>query len=231
MNTLLTNIRDWTEVWSLIIPLFVILRYRDSIQHIRPVIIYVFVALILNLAATTLYYFHDRLPDFLGNNNILYNLHSIARVAFFSWYIIGLRQHRYINAYKFILIAYALFIIINFIFFGSIFIFSSAAFTAESIVLLLLSLSFFIGAMQDDSETNWLKHPAFLVCTAVCLYEAVNFFIFLFFYPLFEKNVSFGKMTMTIHHFTYTAFCILIALALYRSTLPSSHLNSEPART
>src|SRR5688572_4718788 len=103
MMSALKFIRDWTEVWSLIIPLLVIIYHRGKFRDIKPVVIYVIVAFILNLVATTQYNFNSVLPTALKNNNIFYNLHSIARVAFFSWYIIGLRHHRYVTAYKVLL--------------------------------------------------------------------------------------------------------------------------------
>ena len=70
--------------------------------------------------------------------------------------------------------------------------------------------------MQDESETNWLKHPSFLVCTGICLYEATSFFIFLFFYPLVEKNWEFADLTMSIHNVMYVTMCVLLAIALFR---------------
>lgn len=217
MEMIIKSIRDWSEVWALFIPLAIILTYRQELVGMKTIILYVIVALILNLTATIMFVFHRDMPSMLKNNNILYNLHSFARVAFFSMYIILLRHHRYALAYKFILACYLLFVILNFWWVDSPFYFSSRLFTAESIVLLIMCLSFFIRSMLDDSEINWLKHPSFLVCTGIALYEAINFFIFLFFYPLLEKDREFGKMTMTIHHIVFTLLCVMLALALYRS--------------
>ncbi len=217
MDDIIKSIRDWSEVWSLFIPLAVIVIYRNRLEGMKLIILYVMVALFLNLSATILYVYHKSMPPLLRNNNILYNLHSFARVAFFSWYIIQIRHHRYALAYKLILACYLAFVIFNFTAVDSPLYFSSRLFTAESIVLLVLCLSFFIRSMQDDSEINWLKHPSFLVCTGIALYEAINFFIFLFFYPLLEKDREFGKMTMTIHHIVFTVLCLMLALALYRS--------------
>ena len=129
-----------------------------------------------------------------------------------------------------ILAAYLVFVICNFAFIESPLFFSTRLFTAESIILLLLCLSFFIRSMQDDSHINWLKHPAFLICTGICLYEGINFFIFLFFYPLAEQNPSFGKATMTIHHIMYAFMCIMLALGLHNSTRREGNLEQGADR-
>ncbi len=227
MDRFITIIRDWSEVWALLIPLAVILVHKGRIQGMRAIRIYVVIALILNIGATTMYIFHKSIPPPYNNNNILYNLHSVAKVVFFSWYITQIRYKRFAGFYKLLFAAYLLFVLMNFVIMKppeeSLFKFSSRLTTVESVLLLLVCLSFFIPSITEDSETNWLRHPAFLVCTGVCLYEAINFFIFLFFYPLNEQNPVFGKMTMTIHHIVFALLCCMLAIALYRST-------REPAR-
>jgi len=208
-------IRDWSEVWALLIPLTIILISRSKIKGMSPVVLYVCLALVLNTISTTLYVFYESLPSFLQNNNILYNIHSFLRVTLLGLYIYQIRKHRYIDAYKALLIVYLFFVLINFIFFETIFLFSTRLFSAESVVLLILCLSFFVRSMQDDSDTNWLKHPAFLICAGISFYEAVNFFIFLLFYPLANKDASFIKNLWTVHNITFVILCSMIALALY----------------
>jgi hypothetical protein len=128
-----------------------------------------------------------------------------------------IRQYRFPIAMKILLGIYVVFLFINFIFIQSPLMLSSYHFAAESIVLLIFCLFFFFRSMQDESDTNWLSHPAFLVCTGICLYEVTSFFIFLFFYPLFDKNPEFGDLTMSIHNAMYVILCILLALALARN--------------
>lgn len=183
----------------------------------RPVIIYVITGLILNLVAILISIYRLSLPDFLQNNNILYNLHSVLRVILLGWYINSLQLIRLSWLSKFILPVYLLFVVVNFIFWENPLFLSTRLLSAESIVLLILCLFFLISSMRDDSDTNWLKHPSFLICIGLCFYEAVNFFIFLFFYPLLENNLQFGMLTMKIFSVSYIIFCILLALSLYRS--------------
>jgi hypothetical protein len=213
---IIKTIRNWSEVWALLIPLTIILRSRSHIPPMRPIVLYVWIALVLNAISTTMFVFHKSMPDFLSNNNILYNLHSFLRVICFGFFIYHIREHKYSFIYKILIAIYILFATLNFIFFESILNFSTRLFSAESIVLLILCLSFFVRSIQDDSETNWLKHPAFLICAGVSFYEAVNLFIFLLYYPLSASvDKSFIRSMWTVHNFTFVLLCIMIALALY----------------
>jgi hypothetical protein len=71
--------------------------------------------------------------------------------------------------------------------------------------------------MHDSSETDWLKHPAFIFCIGLSIFEAVSFFIFLFFYPLVLSDWEFGDLTMSIYNLVFVLLCIFIAITLYRS--------------
>ncbi len=216
MNNLINTIINWSEVWSLLMPLIIILLYKPTGHGVKSLILYVVLAFVLNTIATIMVEYYFSMPDWLKNNNILYNIHSFIRVVLFSWYIMTIRQYRFPPVLRILLVAYLVFVIINFTFLHSPFFISSHLFAAESIVLLVFCLSFFFRSMQDDSNVNWLKHPSFLVCTGISLYEVTSFFIFLFFYPLFEKNPEFGDLTMSIHNVMYIILCIMLAYTLYR---------------
>jgi len=208
---------EWSEVWALLIPFTIILFYKPDKAVMYPVILYICVALVLNTIATILYVFYKQMPDYLQNNNILYNLHTLARVLFFSWYFIKITPRRFLRLYKALLCVYIIFVMVNFLFFESPLFLSTNLFAAGSILLLFLSLTFSLRSIQDESNTNWTRLPSFLVCTAVALYEAVTFFIFLFIYPMAEKDPEFGKLCLKIYQVIFVVFCVLIALALYRS--------------
>lgn len=217
MDKIIANVLMWSEVWALLIPLTIIIIFRIKGAAMRPVILYAGIAIALNLAATLISVYRNSLPSSLQNNNILYNLNSLARVLLFSWYILSLKLIRSSWLSKIVLPVYIIFLLINFIFLESPLLLSSRLLSAESIVLLVLCLFFFIRSMQDESDINWLKHPSFLICIGISLYEAINFFIFLFFYPLLENNLEFGMLTMKIFSVSYIILCILLALALRRS--------------
>lgn len=216
MNDIITKLINWSEVWALLIPLAVIMLYKPVGKNILYLVFYVLAAFLLNTLSTIMVEFYFSMPDWLKNNNVLYNIHSIARVLFFSLYILTVRKYKFKRLLQLFVIAYLAFVVVNFSILESPWFISSRLFSAESILLLILCLSFFFRSIQDDSETNWLKHPAFLICTGICLYEATSFFIFLFFYPLFEKNPEFGDLTMSIHNVMYVILCLFLAITLYR---------------
>lgn len=178
---------------------------------------YLWVALALNLPAILMYALHDYLPPMLKNNNLLYNLSSIARVIFFSWYIFLIRWPDKMKMLKNILLAYLIVVALYFAFLWSPLKFSSHLHSAESIIILALCSAFFLSTMTDDSEINWLSDPSFLVCVGIGLLEAVTLFIYLFFWKLLEQDKSFGLLTMTLRKLIYMVLCILFGIAIYRN--------------
>lgn len=214
---------EWAEVWAFLIPLSVILFYRPKGKGIPALKAYVITGFILNLIAVGMVEFHSYIPrwmyiDDFVNNNIVYNVHSLVRVLLLSSYILVSRRYRTTGFLKALLFVYLVFIAVNFFCWSSPFYLDTKLFAAESIVLLTGCFTYFFHSLHDESHTNWLKHPAFLVCTGISLYEIITFFIFLFFYPLILKNTSFFVVTMRIYALAFIGLCILLALALYQTT-------------
>jgi hypothetical protein len=191
----------WSEVWALLIPLIVIVFFKPKGKAVGLLIAYVISAFILNFSAIFTVVYPKLVPNFLSyNNNVFYNAHSFI---------------------KLLLVIYILFVLINFAFLEPPLILSTRHFTSGSIVLLIMCLYYFIHSIQEESQTNWLKHPSFIICSAILMYEAITFFIYLFFYPMFNeaynKDLSFALSMMKIYQIAFVVFCILLALALYRS--------------
>ena len=219
---ILEILRDWAEVWAMLIPLSIILFYKPAGNHIRIVVGYVIIAFFLFLIANLMLEFYDILPERLLvnggiNNNLIYNIHSVIKVLLFSWYIMSVRDYKYLNFLKLLLVVYLGFVILNFYQWETPLKLSTHLFTAESIVLLVMCFFYFFRSIQDDSQENWLKHPSFLVCSGVCLYEVICFFIFLFFWPLAESDEPFFIVTMRIYSFALVLLGIMLALAFYKS--------------
>ncbi len=215
-------LRDWSEVWPLLIPLIIILIYRPKGHNLKWLIFYVITAFILNFLAIFFIEYYYLVPNWANNgNNIFYNLHSFVLTIFFSLYIITVRKYKYVAFLKALIIIYLAFVLVNFAFWEPPQILSTRHFTAGSIVLLICCMFYFFRSIIEESQTNWLKHPTFIICAAVCLYEAITFFIFLFIYPMYNrtynKDLSFAFLMMRIYQVIFVVFCILLALALYQS--------------
>src|SRR5688500_8810457 len=228
--SLFDTIINWSEVWALLIPLLFMFLFRSNEKELAPLKWYVVIALLLNTVSTVSYIYNEQMPAFLKNNNIFYNLHSLARVLFFSWYIylITPKQHKYLN--RMVIAVYLIFVVVNFLLFENPLYISTKMFAAESIVLLFLGISFMLRSIQDETVTNWTSQPSFIVCVAIVLYEAITFFIFLFILPLAEKDPDFGLLMLKVYKIAFVIFCILLAISFRNYARNPRHTNVS-ART
>ena len=222
---------DWSEGWALLIPLLTIFILRPKGRYLLLLKTYVILAFLVIFFAQLVQQCYYLFPDSLNNNNIYYNIHVVIRVLTLGWYIISVRTYKYHVLLKALLILFIAFTLINFTFFESPLLLSIRLFAAGNITLIICCVSYFLRSILEDSTVNWLKHPSFIVCTAVCLYEAVTFFIFLFIYPLSYTDPEFGLVTLRIYQVILVLFGILLAIALYRYRKQKPSANELPARS
>jgi hypothetical protein len=93
MNDIIQPILDWSEVWALLIPLFVLMLKRQQPVYMKPVIVYLWLAILLNLSGdivVQINFFNSRI---VYSNNPLYNLHSLIRFTCFAWFFSKIKQH------------------------------------------------------------------------------------------------------------------------------------------
>lgn len=220
---LIKLILDWSEVWALLIPLIVLLIHKPRGDKLGWVSLYVIIALVLNFIAVFTIEFYYLIPEWVfTGNGLYYNLHSLTMVICFGGYFISIRKYKYSIILKLLLLVYLIFVLINFLFLESpVNRLSTRHFTIGSIVLLVVCLFYFFRSIVEESQTNWLKHPSFIICSAICLYQSITFFIFLFIYPMFDlsynKNMEFADLMMKTYQVIFVIFCIFLAWALFRS--------------
>ncbi|HEX4875867.1 MAG TPA: hypothetical protein VFV31_04295 [Chitinophagaceae bacterium] len=215
------TISDWSEVWALLIPLAVILRSPRRCRECLPLVIYIIVALLLNIISVLIQLYQDEMPYYLQNNNLFYNLHAIARVILFSWYIGLICNKRFSTVTKAAIGVFSLFLAANFIFIESILDLSKWLPVAETVILLLLCMKYFLFSIKDDSETDWTKEPSFTACTAIALYVAATFFVFLFItspWVAYKVNLRFALMIAEFYKLIFLIYCVLLAIAIYRTS-------------
>jgi hypothetical protein len=225
MRTILKEILRWSEVWAPLIPLIFILKSKQIKTYLKPVSLYVWIALFLNTATDVLWRFKDDFGfhegDFFWSNNFIYNTHSIIRLLLFSWFFILLRQrfmHRVKAILPFIFIAFA---IVNFSFYENYFNvnhLSSRLLTIEAAILIFYCLQYFIYLLLEESGVPLRKQPGFWVVVGLSLYMSASFFIFLFYTYLIQQNVTFAVNIWDVHNVAYIIFCICLARAFYEST-------------
>jgi hypothetical protein len=207
----------WSEVWAILIPLIVLQFRRGQPAVLRPVIIYVWIAFLFNLAIDVIMiiniYFHN---DYLSNNP-LYNLQSVARFACFSIYFIKVQPGNFIRIKKMLTLFALLFLLFNFLFVEKFFnynAFSGNLLATEAYLLLAFCMLYYLGELKDNDE-NLFNSPHFWVVTGLSVYVVVNFFVFLFYLPMIDVDVRLAVSMWDVHNISFIIFCLFLTKAFY----------------
>jgi len=208
---------DWSEVWAPIIPLLVLpLRPKQPV-FLRPVIIYLFAGIFINLASDIIADYKKYFPSWLQSNTVLYNIHSIVRFGCFSSFFILLTQTFYSSQKKILPLFYLVFLLINFTFSEKFFnpnSLSGNLLAAEAFLLLIYCLLYYLSQLKDDVEVL-TSGAGFWVVTGISIYVVINFYVFLFYVPMLTENMRLADNMWDIHDVAYIILCIFIAKAFY----------------
>lgn len=225
MGHFFREILDWSEVWALLIPLAFMFLYKSKPAYLKPVRIYLWTALLLNMFEDVLWKFQKPLGihkgDFLYNNNFIYNIGSVLRLLLFAWFFNLLRQ-RFMHRVKAIIpFGFLVFVLLNFIFYENFFpkgddSFSSRLLSTEAALLLFFCLQYYIFMMIEDKTIGLFRQPGFWVVTGLSIYVAVNFFIFLFYSYLSDAKRNFAVNIWDVHNVVFIILCVFIARQFYQ---------------
>lgn len=211
------EILDWSEVWALFIPIVVFVVRRPVVPQLNYVVIYIFAALVINILVDVPWKLYSKgtfLEVVFSYNNLLYNLHSILRLFLFLLFF------RHVNIpdgklkQTLLFLFFFCSILLNFIFFDSIREFSSKVFTIESAALLICCINFFISELKKEEITSE-SGSVLIIIIGLAVYEAVCFFIFLFYETLSAEAEKFAIDLWHIHNVFYIILCLFIARAFY----------------
>ena len=212
------HLLNWSEVWGILIPLFTLLGFKKRQPNlITPIIIYLCLALLMNLLADLIADFKTVFPDFLKSNNPIYNIHSIIRFTCFTIFFTNIKKMGISKLKKVVIFTMCLFIIINFIFYENFFnyyILSGSLLALESYFLLIFCMEYYLSELNDEVE-NISDKKNFWIVTGLSIYVAVNFFIFLFYVPMIKENQLLAAQMWNVHNVAYLILCILIAKSFY----------------
>jgi hypothetical protein len=217
MIEILLFIFNWSEVWALLIPLSVLLLYGRQPRFLKPVILYIWIALFINLAADIIGDFKTFLPPRFHSNNVLYNLHSLIRFTCFSLFFILLAQPSYQLLKKTLPVIFILFISVNFSLVEGFFNpdhLSGNLLSAEAYLLLVYCMIFYLSQVKVERK-NLSRDKAFLVVTGLSIYVVSNFFVFLFYVPMIKDNPELAANMWYVHNVAYILLCVAIARAFY----------------
>ena len=226
MNEFILLLLDWSEVWALLLPITVLLIRRPLLPaYLKPICYYIYIALVLNLAADIIWKFKIvlNLKGILRDNPFLYNTHSIVRLVLFSIFFISLRQSFLPGLKKAIPFIFLLLVCVNFslprTFSGSFYErftdFSSRTLALESALLLIYCLLYYFDAMQQELSVPFTKLPGFWVVTGLSIYVVINFPIFLFYKTITPAAEKLAIDIWNVHNISYIILCSFIAKSFY----------------
>ncbi len=223
MEKFLKEILNWSEVWALLIPLTFMLRFRNKVTYLKPVRIYVWLALLLNIAINMIWRFKEdmgfREGDFLWSNNFIYNIHSITRFLLFAWFFILLNQPFLVSFKKIVPWLFIVFVIVDFIFLEDFFYywsFSSRLLSLETGILLLYCLQYYFFILKEEHSIDH-RPPSFWVVTGLSIYVVVNFPIFLLYKAFLREFENFAIHIWDVTNISFILFCVLLGKAFYES--------------
>lgn len=218
LTKLIELILDWSEVWAVLIPLFILLTVRKRQPFfLKPVIVYLWAALIMNLSADVIADFKSFFPDWLQSNNPLYNVHSMVRFGCFSYFFIIIKKSKASVFKKIIPFILGLFVIINFSSFEDFFNpqnLSGSLLAVEAYLLLIYCMEYYLSQLRHEVE-RISGEKDFWIVTGLSIFVVINFFLFLFYVPMIKENPALAGKMWNVHNVAYIIFCILIAKAFY----------------
>lgn len=218
MLNFFTEIIDWSEVWALLIPLTVLVCKRSVTQAAIPLVIYTCIALVLNLLQdyiwkNQLVFFYSSQP---GDNNIIYNIHSIIRLLLFSWFFINIKQPFQYKIKKIVPIVFVIITFANFVFLGNKFTnFSSRLLGLEALGILYYCMVYFLNLLIDEAGIPYKKNATFWMVTGISIYVVINFPIFIFYKSFSETAQKFAIDIWDLHNITYIMLCFFLAKYFY----------------
>jgi len=222
MNGLLRLILDWSEVWALLIPIIFFFFNPNQPRYVKPVVIYLFAALVLNLSGNIIAEYKVYFPWWLQSNNPIYNVHSIIRFICFSYFFILLNQQAFRKLLYILPNLSLLIIIINFSTvenFANPDHLSGNLLAAEAYLLLIYCMLYYLAKLRDE-EGGISSGPDFWIVTGLSIYVVINFFVFLFYVPMIDQNSALADHIWDVHNVAYILLCIFITKALY---VPARH--------
>lgn len=217
----LQTILDWSEVWVPLIPLTFALGKKNFHNYLKPVRMYLWLALLINICIVVVWKYKLKLnfPDWLHSNNFLYNIHSIVRFLLFAWFFSLLDQPFLRSLKRIIPAVYIVFVLFNFLFLEDFFYywsFSSRLLSIETGILLLYCLQYYFYILREEHEEE-KRPPSFWVVTGLSIYVVINFPIFLFYKAFLREFENFAINIWDVTNISYIIFCLLMAKAFYES--------------
>lgn len=212
MSEAFLTILNWSEVWALLIPLSVLLTHKRQPIYLQPIVIYLWIALVLNISGDIIADFKAHFPSWLQSNTVLYNIHSLVRFTCFSLFFLLLQQPYYRLIKKILPFIFIIFLSVNFSM-GDDFFYpehiSGNLLSAEAYLLLVYCMTYYLSQLKEEKVLTGGKD--FWVVIGLSIYVVTNFFVFLFYVPMMTDNMALASNMWNVHNVVYIFLCVMIA--------------------
>ena len=161
---------------SILIPIVIVIsRLGRMPAYAKCLLAYLVMTLLFNTTATILTWNRIR-------NLWIFHFYTIAESFLLLYYFKLILLNKSINTIiRILLWAFPLFCIINFLFLQSLYNFNTYTRPVEAIILIALCAVYWWQENEEDSERSWGNIPNNWFVTAIMLYFAGAFFMFLLF--------------------------------------------------
>lgn len=210
------QVLDWSEVWAGLMPCAILL-YNKQPPVFRPVVCYVWLSLLINIAIDLIWKLGDRMPQQYHSNNFLYNLLSIVRFFLFSSFFVKLQQPFLVGIKLLIILSFTLFVIVDFSLSEDFFNFShfsSRLLSVEAFCLLFFVMQYYIYELKRDEAINIFTNQ-FWVVTGLGVYVSINFFVFLLYNRLSVQMQRFAASLWNLHNLSFILFNMFLVRGFY----------------
>lgn len=234
------DVIDWMEVWALLIPIVILIKKRKQPFYLKPITIYLFIALILNVLSNIIwkYKFSFNFPVILQVNTYLYSIHAILRLFLLGWFFIILEQRFLKTIKKITLLIFAFFVIINFMYEPFINYWyekgklqstiSTRVLATEAAIMVFFCLQYYLYNLINEQEFK--KSPDFWVVTGLAIFSFCSLPIYFFYNTILQTHRTFTINIWTAQKISFLVFCLGIANAFYMAkNATNSHSKSVQA--
>lgn len=183
----------------------------------KPIKVYLWVALFLSALCYSVDVFFDSLPPILRYNTILYNFHSLFRFLIFSWFFLQVKP-QYFKKVNYIIIGLFLFIFLLYFSFFDNFLnkdyISGDMMSGEAFFLLCFCMVYYLTILRSENP-RFTNRKDFWVVTGLAIFCSINFFIFLFYMPLLDESIKVAMDIWEVYIVSFNIFIIFLSIACY----------------
>ena len=207
---------DWSEAWAPLIPIAVALKNRRQPDYVRPVVLYFWISLFLNIVADIIWKRKTLGIDFpFTNNNPLYNLNSIARLILFSIFFNRLRQPFLKKLKSLMPLLFLAFMVADLLLWEPFFDtrIANILHAVEAGILLFFCFQFYFYLLRTEA-VQITKLPSFWIVTGLFIYVGVCLPIYIYYDDLLISYKNFAIDIWSVPKIGFLILCLASAIGL-----------------